>query len=170
VTVTAYIGFGSNLGSRQSSCRAALSYLLEGGEVRFGLGSALYETAPQGPVAEQPDFINAVARVHTLLGASDLLDLMLDVEVLLGRERGAPGGPRTIDLDLLLYGDAVLRTPKLSVPHPRLGERRFVLLPLLEIAPDLRHPASREPLSAVLERAPMARVVPLAGQRLEPPL
>lgn len=168
MTITAYVGFGANLGERAVTCRRALSLLSAHPEVAPGRGSSFYESEPQGPVLQQPDFLNAVAELQTLLPASDLLTLLLEVEGRLGRRRTVPGGPRSLDLDLLLYGDLVQRSATLSVPHPRLSERRFVLVPLLEIAPELRHPVSGDPFAQLLAHAPPSRIAPWPGRGLEP--
>jgi 2-amino-4-hydroxy-6-hydroxymethyldihydropteridine diphosphokinase len=104
--------------------------------------SSAYESAPWGPV-EQPPFLNAVVRLETALPPSPLLGVLLDVEARLGRVRAVRWGPRTCDLDLLLYGDETVDTPELQVPHPRLADRRFVLDPLLELAPDAQLPDGR---------------------------
>jgi 2-amino-4-hydroxy-6-hydroxymethyldihydropteridine diphosphokinase len=128
---TAYVGLGSNLGDRESLIRDAARLL---GARRL---STVRETEPWGLV-DQPSFLNAVAELETPRTARELLDELLDIEQRLGRERVGPRwGPRKIDLDLLLYGDALLDEPGLVVPHPRLHERRFVLEPLAELAPDL---------------------------------
>ena len=128
----AYVGLGSNLGDREQAIRSAADAI---GATRL---STIRETEPWG-YADQPNFLNAVADVETELGPRELLDALLDVEQRLGRERGtAPRyGPRTIDLDLLLYGDETVDEPGLTVPHPHLHERRFVLEPLSELEPDL---------------------------------
>ena len=105
--------------------------------------SARYETAPVG-VTDQPDFLNAVAQIETALPATDLLDALLNIENKLGRVRTLRWGPRVIDLDLLLYGDAQIALPNLTVPHPRLRERAFVLVPLAEIAPGLVLPGDTQ--------------------------
>jgi 2-amino-4-hydroxy-6-hydroxymethyldihydropteridine diphosphokinase len=137
VTV-AFIGLGSNLGDREGNLRAALARLTELGEVR---ASSFRETDPVG-VTDQPRFLNAAAEVSTDLPARDLLDALLAIERDLGRDRAREErwGPRTLDLDLLLYGDDVIDEPGLTVPHPRLAERRFVLEPLHELAPGLLLP------------------------------
>ena len=128
----AYVGLGSNLGDREQAIRSAADAI---GATRL---STIRETEPWG-YADQPNFLNAVADVETELGPRELLEALLDVEQRLGRERGtAPRyGPRTIDLDLLLYGDETVDEPGLTVPHPHLHERRFVLEPLSELEPDL---------------------------------
>jgi 2-amino-4-hydroxy-6-hydroxymethyldihydropteridine diphosphokinase len=128
----AYVGLGSNLGDREQAIRNAAETI---GATRL---SEIRETEPWG-YADQPLFLNAVAEVETELGARALLDELLDVERRLGRERGGGPryGPRTIDLDLLLYGDEVIDEPGLTVPHPHLHERRFVLEPLVELDAEL---------------------------------
>jgi 2-amino-4-hydroxy-6-hydroxymethyldihydropteridine diphosphokinase len=140
VTV-AYIGLGANLGDREGNLREALERLAELGPLRV---SSFRETDPVG-VTDQPRFVNAVAELETDLSARDLLARLLEVERELGRDRSGEErwGPRTIDLDLLLYGDEVIDEPGLTVPHPRLAERRFVLEPLHELDPGLVLPDGR---------------------------
>lgn len=133
----ACIGLGSNLGNRRAHLRGALREMARLGRLRAV--SPLYETEPVG-MLEQPPFLNAAARLETALGARELLDALLDIEAGHGRVRGEKSEPRTLDLDLLLYGDEMIREPGLEVPHPRLHERRFVLEPLAAIAPAWRHP------------------------------
>jgi 2-amino-4-hydroxy-6-hydroxymethyldihydropteridine diphosphokinase len=131
----AYVGLGSNIGDREGMLRRALELL--GRRARVVAVSSFRETEPWG-VAEQPDFVNAVAAIETELRPRELLDDLLSVERELGRVRTGPRfGPRTIDLDLLLYGDLQLDEPGLTLPHPRLHERRFVLEPLFELDPAL---------------------------------
>jgi 2-amino-4-hydroxy-6-hydroxymethyldihydropteridine diphosphokinase len=134
--VPAFIGLGSNLGDPRAQVRNAMTEL--GGFPRTHLvaQSSLYRSAPVG-VGSQADFVNAVAKVETRLTARELLDELLTAEARAGRERPVPGAPRTLDLDLLLYGDEVIGEPGLTVPHPRMHERAFVLLPLAEIASEL---------------------------------
>jgi 2-amino-4-hydroxy-6-hydroxymethyldihydropteridine diphosphokinase len=135
VTV-AYVGLGANLGDREATIRRAAGLI---GATRV---SPIVETEPWG-YADQPMFLNAVAEVETELSARALLELLLDVERRLGRERVGPQwGPRTIDLDLLLYGDETIDEPGLVVPHPRLTEREFVLRPLAELVPALKIPGN----------------------------
>jgi 2-amino-4-hydroxy-6-hydroxymethyldihydropteridine diphosphokinase len=126
--IRAYVGLGSNLGDREQTIRQAAARI---GATRL---SEIRETEPWG-YADQPHFLNAVAEVETELGPRELLDFLLDVERDLGRERGSGQryGPRTIDLDLLLYGEEAIDEPGLTVPHPRLHERGFVLEPLVEL-------------------------------------
>ncbi len=130
----AYVGLGSNLGDREDTLRRALELL--GTRVEIDSVSSFRETDPVG-VLDQPRFVNAAARVETTLSPRELLDVLLAVERELGRERRERWGPRTIDLDLLLYGDEQLEEPGLTLPHPRLHERRFVLEPLAELNPGL---------------------------------
>jgi 2-amino-4-hydroxy-6-hydroxymethyldihydropteridine diphosphokinase len=133
---TAYVGLGSNLGDRERLIREAAELI---GAVRL---STVIETEPWG-YGNQPMFLNAVAEIETRLTARQLLDHLLDVERRLGRERvGAQWGPRTIDLDLLLYGSETIDEPGLVVPHPRLTGRDFVLRPLAELAPLLKIPGN----------------------------
>src|SRR5690242_16631519 len=139
MTVTAYIGLGSNLGDRRDSLERAVSALRQTPGVRVVRVSSFYETEPVGGPPGQPMFLNAAAELATDLGPEALLQVLLDVEQALGRVRSEHWGPRTIDLDSLLYGDLALSGPRLTVPHPRMHERRFVLQPLAEIAPQAVH-------------------------------
>lgn len=133
----AYVGVGANLGDRESTVRRALELLGGHDGIEVVAVSALRETEPWG-LAEQPPFVNGAAAVETSLSPVALLAALLAVERELGRTREGPRyGPRTIDLDLLLYGDEVVAEPGLAVPHPRLHERRFVLEPLAELDPGL---------------------------------
>lgn len=132
--VTAYIGLGSNLEDPASQVNAGYAALAALPATELIARSALYRSAPVG-YSEQPDFINAVAKVETALGARELLDALLAIEFNHGRVRDFPNAPRTLDLDLLLYGNLQLHAPGLTIPHPRMHERAFVLAPLAEIAP-----------------------------------
>jgi 2-amino-4-hydroxy-6-hydroxymethyldihydropteridine diphosphokinase len=139
----AYVGLGANLGDREASIRRAADLI---GAARL---STILETEPWG-LTEQPDFLNAVAEVETDIGAHALLDRLLEVERELGRVRdGTRWGPRTIDLDLLLYGGETSDVAALQLPHPHLHERLFVLIPLAELAPDLVVP-DRGPVADLL--------------------
>lgn len=135
----AYVALGANLGDPASTVRAAFGALANLPESRVVHTSSLYRTAPVG-LAEQPDFINAVAALETTLAPESLLDALLDLENRFGRLRAEKNGPRTLDLDLLLYNDQFLDLPRLQLPHPRLHLRAFVLQPLAEIAPELEIP------------------------------
>lgn len=134
----AYIALGSNIGDRQSHMQRAIDELFSCG-VRINKVSSLYETRPWG-VLDQPNFLNAVAEAFTDVGPHLLLETCLSIELAMGRRRARRHGPRTIDLDLLLFGATVVDDERLTLPHPHLTERAFVLAPLLEIAPDLRLP------------------------------
>ncbi len=136
----AYIGIGANLGEREATIARALQLLSEQEGVRVEAVSTLRETDPVG-LLEQPRFLNGAAAVETELGPRELLDRLLAVEQELGRTRGGERfGPRTIDLDLLVYGERQVDEPGLTVPHPRLAERRFAVEPLAELDPELEIP------------------------------
>ena len=145
-----YLGLGSNEGDRLGNLRAACDRL-GGHGVEVVESSSAYETAPQGEVLDQPDFLNACLRVRTALGPEELLDAAKAVERELGREPGGVRhGPRPIDIDILLLGELVYRSDRLSLPHPEVTSRRFVLEPLLELVPQLALPDGT-PLAAQLE-------------------
>ena len=151
MTTRAYVGLGSNLGDRKATLRRALELLAAEEGIAVTAVSAFRCTDPVG-FLDQPRFLNGVAAVDTELPARELLDRLFGVERWLGRRRDAPRfGPRTIDLDLLLYGDTTIEEPGLSVPHPRLGERRFVLEPLAELNPALVLPDGRRILDLLAE-------------------
>lgn len=130
--VTAYVALGANLGDAAQTLRDALGSLDQAPGIRLVKASSLYRTAPIE--SSGPDYVNAVAEVSTTLTAPDLLAALQAIENAAGRERPYRNAPRTLDLDLLLYGDARIDSPTLTVPHPRMGERAFVLVPLQEIA------------------------------------
>ncbi|MFL5870655.1 MAG: 2-amino-4-hydroxy-6-hydroxymethyldihydropteridine diphosphokinase [Solirubrobacterales bacterium] len=137
---TGYLGLGSNVGDRHSHLRAALEQLGEHG-VSVDAVSSAYETEPVGEILDQPDFLNAAARVRTALEPEHLLDVCKTIEVEQGRMLAGPRhGPRPLDIDLLLLGDIELETERLTLPHPQVTRRRFVLVPLLELDPELALP------------------------------
>jgi len=147
----AYIGIGSNLDDPEKQVRAAIDALMRLPRSTFGRASRLYRTAPWGK-ADQPAFVNAAAAVSTVLSARELLDALLAIERAHGRERdGERWGPRVIDLDILVFGDASIDEPGLHVPHPRIAERAFVLLPLADLDPGLEIPGQGH-VRALLER------------------
>jgi 2-amino-4-hydroxy-6-hydroxymethyldihydropteridine diphosphokinase len=149
----AYVSLGSNLGDRAGHLLLAVRGMLDAGFVVTRL-SAVYETEPVD-VREQPTFLNMVAELHvTLFSPEQTLARLLRIEYALGRRRETRRGPRTIDLDLLLYGDERRATEFLQLPHPRLHERRFVLTPLAELAPDFKHPTLHRTISQLLLDAP----------------
>jgi 2-amino-4-hydroxy-6-hydroxymethyldihydropteridine diphosphokinase len=151
---TAYIALGSNLpspaGTPRQTLDAAIDRLAELGHLVAR--SSFYETAPVG-YADQPEFLNAAVALATPLDPHTLLDRLLEVERSFGRDRsqGIPNGPRTLDLDILLYGDYVISTQALQLPHPRLHQRSFVLVPMAEIAPERIHPELRRTMSQLLK-------------------
>jgi 2-amino-4-hydroxy-6-hydroxymethyldihydropteridine diphosphokinase len=135
-----YLGLGSNVGDPAANLRAAIAALSERGVI-VEATSSLYETEPVGEVLDQPDFLNAAIRIRTALEPTELLAACKRVEAALGREGGGPRhGPRPIDVDVLLLGDIELETEALSLPHPEVSSRRFVLEPLLELDPALELP------------------------------
>ena len=148
---TAYIGLGANLADRMTMLRMAIQRLETLG--RIAGVSSLYETEPVGYL-EQPRFLNAVVALDTTLAPIDLLGELLGIERDLGRMRSFPNAPRTLDLDLLMVDNAILDTPELTLPHPRLHERAFVLVPLAEVAPKLVHPGSGKSLQELLNTLP----------------
>ena len=160
---TAYLSLGSNIGDRGRNLRAALERLGTAG-VRIARVSPVYETEPVD-LTGQRWFLNLVAEAETDLFPLQLLARTQKIECALGRVRTVPKGPRTIDIDILLYGNAVVNSKGLEIPHPRISERRFVLIPLADLAPDLRHPVTRKTVREMLDTAPSATVRP-AG-RLE---
>lgn len=133
-----FIGLGSNLGDRQEHLRAALRELAEAGDIRVLACSSFHETDPVGGPPGQPRYLNAVAELVTELGPRALLERLFEVEQRHGRERSVRHGPRTLDLDLLVYRERIIDEPDLCVPHPRMWERAFVMEPLAEIC-DLEH-------------------------------
>ena len=135
----AYVALGANLADPTTQVRAALTALTELPQSRLLRASSLYRTAPVG-IAHQPDFINAVAALETTLSPHELLAALFAIEAAFGRRRDYHHAPRTLDLDLLLYDEQVIDSPHLTLPHPRLHLRAFVIAPLLEIAPDCRIP------------------------------
>src|SRR5262245_14130422 len=148
VAKTAFVGIGSNLGDREENLRRAVELLSAEDGIDVTGVSEIRETEPVGPVEQSP-FLNGAVRVETDLAPRDLLERLLGVEQRLGRVRAERWGPRTIDLDLLLYDDLYFDEPGLTVPHPRLHERRFALEPLAELAPSLEIPGMG-PISALL--------------------
>ena len=160
-SITAYIGLGANLNDPAAQIAQAFDELARIAGTRLVLRSSLYASAPVGYV-DQPDFINAVAQIETMLAPRALLAALLEIEQRHGRERGFRNAPRTLDLDLLLYGAAHFHEDHLSLPHPRLTERAFVLLPLTEIAPDLVVPGRGRATDWIASCAdqPVTRLLP----------
>lgn len=156
----AYLALGSNLGDREANLARARE-LLETAEVRITRASSIYETEPRD-VVDQPWFLNQVMEVETSLLPRQLLKRVQKIEREMGRKRMVDKGPRVIDLDILLYGTAVVRTPGLEIPHPRMAERRFVLEPMAELAPELRHPVAMRTMREMAARVADQKVRRLA--------
>jgi len=147
----AYLSLGSNVGDRQVNLRTAIGQLLDLGYVQEV--SSLYETEPV-EVSDQPWFLNCAVAVRTELIPREFLAGILAIERSMGRQRIQPKGPRIIDIDILLFGAATVKTPTLTIPHPAMHERRFVLEPLTEIAPDVKHPTLKKTIRELLHSLP----------------
>lgn len=145
---TAYIGIGSNLGSREENCERAIRLLSENG-ITVTKRSSIIETRPWG-VTDQPEFVNMAVEIETSLKPEELLHILKKIEIETGRQPALRWGPRLIDLDILLYEDMVMKTTDLEVPHPHLAEREFALKPLAEIAPDKEHPVLKKSIRELL--------------------
>jgi 2-amino-4-hydroxy-6-hydroxymethyldihydropteridine diphosphokinase len=158
--IAAYVGIGSNLGDPEAQVRGAIEALASMPQTRFVRASRLFRTAPWGR-ADQPAFVNAAAEIATALAPRALLDALLTIERAHGRHRdGTRWGPRTLDLDVLLYGDGVIDEPGLAIPHPHLAERAFVLLPLADLDPALQVPG-RGRISELLRDVDASGIEPL---------
>lgn len=167
VPVTVYLGLGSNLGDRLNHLQQAVEQLQAHPEIRVTRVSSIYETVPVGPV-EQPDFLNMVVAAETTLSPEELLSAVQEIEQRLHRVRTIRWGPRTLDIDILLYGDRILQQEGLTVPHPRMEERAFVLIPLLEVAGNLRIPGSGATVRERIEEAPDRSGVRKTPHRIAP--
>jgi len=158
---TVYLSLGTNVGDRRKNLRDAIAALGNAG-VRVTRISSTYETEPVDYV-DQPWFLNCAVEVETELGAVELLHGLREIETQMGSRKLVAKGPRLIDMDVLLYGETVIDTPELQVPHPRMHLRRFVLEPLAEIAPNVQHPISRLPILEILARTPDKSAVRLVA-------
>lgn len=160
--ITAYLGLGSNLGNRLAFLRGGRDSLVNRFDIFLRRASGVYETEAVGGPADNPPFLNAVLEIDTALAPRDLLAACLAVEDEFGRTRPTEWAPRTLDIDLLLYGSTVIDESGLQIPHPRLQERAFVLAPLSEIAPDLRHPLLGKTIRELTDELPLpAGLAPL---------
>ncbi len=159
-----YLGLGSNLGDRKANLEKALQLL--GERLHIEQVSSIYETEPVGH-AEQPMFLNVVCRAETELGPLQLLSLIKGIEATLGRVPSFANSPRSIDVDILFYNDLCMETADLTIPHPKIKERAFVLIPLFEVAPQLVHPVSGESIkdlvAAVVGRDGVEKIGELGG-------
>ncbi len=160
-----FIALGSNMGEREENIRRALELLSQLPDTELVRASSLYDTEPVGEI-EQPNFLNAVAELDTDMAARQLLWNLLLIEKRLGRVRTQKWGPRTIDLDLLLFGDQVIDEDDLRVPHPELIRRSFVLTPLAELEPALVHPTTGETIQSHLSQLHVTRPPVKRGSRL----
>jgi 2-amino-4-hydroxy-6-hydroxymethyldihydropteridine diphosphokinase len=141
-SVIAYIALGANLGDRRACINAALRWLNDTPGIRVTKASSLLDNPAVGGPPGSPPFLNAVAEIETTLPPHELLDVLLDAEIHLGRERREKWGPRVIDLDIILYGDRIIDEEGLKIPHPLMHRRTFVLIPLAQLVPQLKHPIS----------------------------
>jgi 2-amino-4-hydroxy-6-hydroxymethyldihydropteridine diphosphokinase len=163
VRKTVYLSLGSNLGDRAANLRAALERLGELGTVEAVSG--FYETEPVGETA-QPWFLNCAVKFDTEKKPRQLISGILNLEQTMGRQRKQKNGPRIIDIDILLFGTSVIDTAFLTVPHPRLHERRFVLEPLAEIAPDVRHPVFKQTIRQLRDALPPGQTVRRSSEKI----
>jgi 2-amino-4-hydroxy-6-hydroxymethyldihydropteridine diphosphokinase len=157
----AYLALGTNLGDRLENLELARESLSE--QVKLLACSPIYETAPWGYL-EQPAFLNQVIQVETELTPQALLAALKDIELRMGRQASVRFGPRLIDLDILLYDDLVLDLPELTIPHPRMAGRGFVLVPLADLAPDFQHPVLHQSVRQLLAEADTSGIVPYTGK------
>jgi 2-amino-4-hydroxy-6-hydroxymethyldihydropteridine diphosphokinase len=160
---TVYIGFGTNLGDRAQNLAEARERLSAAG-IKTIRESSIYETAPR-EIENQPMFLNQVIEAETVLFPRQLLSRILGIEREMGRKRTIAKGPRIIDIDILLFGKFVMTTPDLEIPHPRMAERRFVLEPLAELAPELRHPVTKSTVREMLAKVADQQVRRFSGNR-----
>jgi 2-amino-4-hydroxy-6-hydroxymethyldihydropteridine diphosphokinase len=156
MSTVAYLSLGSNIGDREAHLRDALARLQREG--RLIAVSSFYETEPV-EVTDQAWFLNCAVGLETSVPPPELMRSLLRIEQEMGRKRIQKKGPRTIDIDILLFGDAVVNTPELTIPHPAMHERRFVLEPLAEIAPDARHPVLKKTIRELREALPSGQTV-----------
>jgi 2-amino-4-hydroxy-6-hydroxymethyldihydropteridine diphosphokinase len=150
VVYNVFIGIGSNIGNRYKNCKSSIDRIISDHRVEFSALSSFYRTSPVSPV-RQEEFLNCVLRIRWHGSPMELLALLNQIEAAMGRVRDVPQGPRVIDLDILLIDDLIVETTELTVPHPRLHERKFTLAPILEIEPSAVHPRLGRPLKEFLD-------------------
>jgi 2-amino-4-hydroxy-6-hydroxymethyldihydropteridine diphosphokinase len=170
--VTVYLGLGANLGDRLQNICSAVAKLTSRPGIDFDPefdAASIYETSPIGGPPDQGPYLNTVIRIRTSLSPEDLLEMCLSVERSLGRIRTERNGPRVIDIDILLFGDLVFDVAGLTIPHPRMHERRFVLEPLADLSPDLVHPGLGGTVTDCLRAAPGPEAERASGTRLAGP-
>lgn len=155
-----FIGLGSNLGDKIANIKKALKLLDQSEDIKVNQVASLYQTEPVG-IRDQPWFVNTVARMDTDLGSEEIYHLCKGIENLMGRMEGPRWGPRLIDLDILLYGQEIIETENLTIPHPQLHKRRFVLVPLVELDKALIHPQLGKPLVEILNELEEEKVIKL---------
>jgi 2-amino-4-hydroxy-6-hydroxymethyldihydropteridine diphosphokinase len=160
-----YLSLGSNLGDRLRYLKKAIKAIEESGSAVIRKISPLYETEPVGN-PDQPPFLNLVILIETDLKPFHLLECLLDIEQRLGRERNEKWGPRTIDVDILFYDERIINSDRLTLPHPRMHQRRFVLVPLTQINPNLLHPLLKKSMEDLLRLCPDQSKVKLSAEKL----
>lgn len=151
---SAYLGLGSNLGNRMAFLRGGRDLLISRRDIILTLFAGIYEAKAIGGPPESPSFLNTVLQIQTSLQPYELLEVCLEVEEQFGRTRGSHWAPRTMDIDILMYADLILTDERLTVPHPRLTERAFVLVPLSQIATDIMHPVSQKTIGELASECP----------------
>jgi 2-amino-4-hydroxy-6-hydroxymethyldihydropteridine diphosphokinase len=161
----AYLSLGSNLGDRLSNLKIAVLKMEESDSITLLESSPVYETEPVGK-EDQPWFLNSVALVETSIEPLSLLDDLLGIEKAMGRQREVKWGPRNVDLDILLYDDLIIDSDRLTLPHPQIHKRRFILLPLVRMNPDLMHPLLKKTVKELLRECPDSSRVKLFAKKI----